>query len=321
MQTIVGIIGLGTVGKALYNQLLGLPNVTVKQIAIRDTKKPRNVAPKLLTSDAFEIIEDPTVSVIIEAIDDATAAAAYAKRTLKLGKTYITANKKMVAENYDELALLELTFGGTLLVEATVGGAIPVIRTIKEHLAGEPILSIRGIVNGSCNYILTSMEKEGKSFQEALKVAQKLGFAESDPTLDIDAWDSYFKAQILAKKTFGVNAKLQKVSWKGIREVTLEDIKLATDDEQRIRLVAEIKFVENSYTISVAPTFVANDDALYNIEWESNAIAIEGKYSGTLLLKGAGAGGNPTAAAMVGDLKKAIQDNIWKRESQIAGIH
>lgn len=321
MQENIGIIGLGTVGLALYNQVKELSDFNIKKVAIKNTEKKRAIPPSLLTEDAFEIIDDPQIGIILEAIDDEVAGSAFARQTLKRGKVYISASKKMIANSLEELKKLERFYGGKIFYEASVGGAVPVLRTIKQHLGNEPIEKIRGIVNGSCNYILSSMEQKNQEFNVALEIAQDLGFAESDPSLDIDGWDSYYKSLILADTAFGDELNLTKVDWTGIRSITLKDVQEAKEANQKIKLIAEITQNEDGLSLTIAPEYIDAHDPLYNIDWETNAIAIYGKYSGVLTLQGPGAGGNPTAAAMVGDLFNAKEFRASQEIRLNASIH
>ncbi len=310
MKQKIGLIGHGTVGKALYEQVKGLRQYEIAGVIVKHLEKKRNVPDSLLSGDAEILINDPDVHVVLEAIDDAEAAFEYARKTLELGKIYISASKKMIAGNLPHLHYLVRKYGGKLLFEASVGGAIPVLRTIREHLAGEHIERIRGIVNGSCNYILTRMGEDKIDFDEALIEAQEKGFAESDPSADIDAWDSYYKAQILAYTAFGDKPDFSRVKWEGIRNVTLNDVSDAIASGEKIKLIADIRRHEERFTIDIRPTRIGPADPLYHIDRENNGLIIEGKYTGPVLLQGAGAGGNPTASAMIGDLVNAPRGNF-----------
>ncbi len=305
MKQKIGIIGHGTVGKALYEQISNLQEFEVVGVAVKHPDKHRNLPAAILSGSPQKFIDDPKVEIVLEAIDDADAALEFAKSTLSQGKVYISASKKMIANNLATLELLTKRHGGRFLCEASVGGAIPVLRTIREHLSAEPISRMRGIVNGSCNYILTRMELEKIDFDTALAEAQAKGFAETDPSSDIDAWDSYYKALILAYTAFGDKPDVSRIKWEGIRNVTLRDIEDASRGSERIKLVAEVQRQDERFIIDIRPTRVKADDPLYHVNFENNGIIIYGKYTGPLLLQGAGAGGNPTASAMIGDLRQA----------------
>lgn len=310
MKQSVAIIGHGTVGKALYKQITGLPDFEVVGVAVKHPSRHRALRQDLITSDAFSLIGRADVGIVLEAIDDADASLRFALATLEAGKVYISASKKMIANNITQLHHAEREFGGRLLYEAAVGGAIPILRTIREHLSGEPVSRIRGIVNGSCNYILTRMAVGKVSFEGALAEAQQKGFAETDPSSDIDAVDSYYKALILAHTAFGDKPDFARIKYEGIRRVRLEDVEAALKAGEKIKLVAEVRREGQRFVIDIRPTHVDKTDPLYHTDWENNAIVVEGTHSGPLLFQGAGAGGNPTASAMVGDLRNAGKGNL-----------
>ncbi len=321
MERNIGIIGLGTVGQALFNQIQELEGFKVAGIAVKSASKARNADRQLITTNANELIHNPEVEVILEAIDDDESAFEYAKASLRLGKIYISANKKMVANNLRVLLHYATLYGGELLYEAAVGGAIPVLRTIREHLRNEPIHSIRGIVNGSCNYILTRMLEDELPFDQALRQAQELGFAESDPTLDVDAWDSYYKSILLSHTAFREYPNLERISMQGIRGIQLSELKKARRAGAKVKLVVSIESKGTRTAIEIAPKHVQPSDPLYSIDNELNGIVINGLYSGELLLQGPGAGGNPTASAMIGDLVNASKPASETLNRELASVH
>ena len=253
----------------------------------------------------FDLIEKEEVGIILEAINHSSDSLAYALNTLEQGKIYITASKKMVAENLTVLQRAEEKGGGKLFYEAAVGGAIPIIRTLKEHFRAEPVTEVRGILNGSCNYILSRMYQAEVDFDQALKEAQKKGFAETDPTTDVEGHDTLHKAILIAYTLNGSKPEFSRIKLEGIRSVTLDDIRDAKKLKNKIKLVASVKESDGKFSIDIRPTLVSAQDDLYAIDLEMNAAVISGLYSGSVLLKGAGAGGNPTASAMVGDLLNA----------------
>lgn len=299
----VAIIGYGTVGKALYAQVSKLQQYEVVGVAVRNIHKPRKGLPLgLIVTNAINLVKNPEVDIVLEAIDDAHAAFELAKLTLAQGKPFISASKKMIATRMAELHPIAEQQGTALLYEAAVGGAIPILRSLREHLAAEPVLSIRGILNGTCNYILSQMHQKKLPFETALAQAQKLGFAESDPSSDIDGHDSYYKALIIARTLEGKTPNLGSVTYEGIRSMRAEDIVAANAKGLRYKLVVEIVVKEYKYGISIKPLAIDSSDPLYYVENELNAVAITGLHSGILTLQGPGAGGHPTASAMVGDL-------------------
>lgn len=306
MKQKVAIIGHGTVGAALYTQLRTLPGYEVTGIAVKRPDKPAHAAVRhLLTTQAADLIDDPETGIVLEAIDDSEASLAFAKKALGQGKTYITASKKMVAGHLAVLHRLEANFGGKLLYEAAVGGAIPVVRTLREHLASEPVARIRGILNGTCNYVLTRMYDDGLSFDAALSIAQDKGYAESDPSSDVDGHDSYYKALILAHAIEKGTPQLSRVVYEGIRQVGEKDLARARKEGAKIRLVVEVVKNGERITIDIRPAMVTPSDPLFHVNGATNAVVINGGHAGELTLMGQGAGGHPTASAMVGDLVNA----------------
>ena len=303
----VGLIGLGTVGQAFYQQVAERPDIEISQVVVKSKTKDRGIPDELISYEATAILEDENIPIIVEVIDDPEASYIYAKLALKNGKTLISANKKMLATHLKELKELESSEGGTLLYEASVGGAIPVMRVLKEVYQSEPIESIKGIVNGSTNYILTKMANIGVPFSEALKEAQEKGFAESDPTLDVDGHDAAYKAVLLAYDAMGVYVNPEDVERVGISNISIEDIWKAKAQNQRIKLIASIERNGDLVSIKVKPRSLSLSDDLYHVDNELNAISIEGQFSGNNTLKGKGAGGHPTASAIVSDLNHVLE--------------
>ncbi len=314
----VGLIGFGTVGEAFFDQLNQLDFAEIVSISVKNESKPRNKSIDHLIEPIFEkIVSNKNVDVIVEAIDDAEVALKYAKAALRHGKTYITANKKMLAENLDFLKNLSNTTNSLLLYEACVCGAVPIIRTIKEHFGSEDIEGIRGIVNGSCNFILTKMTNNKCSFEKALNEAQKLGYAETDPSMDIKGHDAVYKTMILTYEAFKSVLNFQEISNDGIEEIQLEDIEKNRSIGKKVKQIVEVQKKGNIITASVGPEWLDNADPLYNIDEEKNAVAIYGKNSGEIILQGAGAGGHPTASALVGDLTSLINGSVTMRQETV----
>ncbi|HKK39586.1 MAG TPA: homoserine dehydrogenase [Cryomorphaceae bacterium] len=305
MKQKVGIIGRGVVGRALIEQVRRLSEFEIIGVAIKNASKHRDLPRNFRVNGPFDLIEKEEVGIILEAINHSSDSLAYALNTLEQGKIYITASKKMVAENLTVLQRAEEKGGGKLFYEAAVGGAIPIIRTLKEHFRAEPVTEVRGILNGSCNYILSRMYQAEVDFDQALKEAQKKGFAETDPTTDVEGHDTLHKAILIAYTLNGSKPEFSRIKLEGIRSVTLDDIRDAKKLKNKIKLVASVKESDGKFSIDIRPTLVSAKDDLYAIDLEMNAAVISGLYSGSVLLKGAGAGGNPTASAMVGDLLNA----------------
>jgi len=225
MKQKVGIIGRGVVGRALIDQIENLNEFEVAGVAIKNATKHRDLPKKWKVKNPLELIDTDEVDIILEAINNGEDSLSYALNTLEKGKAYITASKKMVAENLAVLQRAEVNGGGKLFYEAAVGGAIPIIRTLKEHFRGEPVSEVRGILNGSCNYILSRMYEENVDFEIALKEAQRKGFAETDPSADVDGFDTMHKAILIAFTLNGSKPDFSRIKVEGIRSVTLQEVK------------------------------------------------------------------------------------------------
>jgi len=305
MKQKVGVIGRGVVGRALIDQVDKLPGFSIHGVAVKTESKHLDLPENYRVKNPFELIDSDDVNLILEAINNSEDSLAYAINALENGKTYITASKKMVAENLGLLQQAEEKGGGKLFYEAAVGGAIPIIRTLKEHFKGEPVRDVRGILNGSCNYILSRMYEAKLDFEVALKEAQDMGFAETDPSTDIDGLDTMHKAILIAFTLNGSKPDFSRIKVEGIRQVTLKDIADAKKHKQKIKLIASVNGENGKFSIDVRPTLVSETDDLYTIDREMNGAVIQGIHAGSISLKGAGAGGDPTASAMVGDLLNA----------------
>lgn len=307
-------IGLGTVGQALYRQLRRRPGISVTGLVVRDPHKERPGfdEPVLSAPEALEMLTDPGIPVILEAIDDPEAALTYARRALEAGKTYISANKRMLACHMPALQRLARHRGGQLLFEAAAGGAIPVLRTLRDHLRGQEIRQVRAIINGSCNYILTRMEEDALDLPDALDEARRLGFAESDPTLDIEGFDAQFKTVLLAWEAFGEYLPPAEICRQGIHTLSYQDVKEARRAGARIRLVSTLQREPQGTLARVLPEWVWPEDPLYHVRLQTNAVEVCGEPFGTLLLQGPGAGGPPTASAMIADLEDWIRGSSFQ---------
>ncbi len=308
----IGIIGYGTVGQAL-NEIIaeewgdgsiqgnGRPPVIVK-----DPQKERRVAATEYDTDPSRLLEDPSIEAIVEVTDDVELGFRVLRESLERGKAFISANKRMIAEKADEIAELRKTHDSELLYEAAVCAAIPIIRTVDEHYQSEPIARISGVMNGTCNYMISKME-EGKSYEEALSEAQEEGFAESDPSSDVSGRDAFYKSLILAYHGFGLAPDQVEKSFKGIEELTPEKVEEAQKNGGRYKLISEIGYdPEGVLKVDVRPRVIEADSPFLNVENEFNGVLLEGKYSGPIFLSGKGAGGTPTASAVFADIAKAL---------------
>lgn len=316
-------IGLGTVGQALYRQLHRHPGFSMTSLVVREPHKERPglEGPVLSAPEALEKLSDPGIPVILEAIDDPEAALAYARRALDAGKTYISANKRMLAFHLPALQRLARHRGGQLLFEAAAGGAIPVLRTLRDHLWGQEIRQVRAVINGSCNYILTRMEEDALDLPEALNEARRRGFAESDPTLDIEGFDAQYKTVLLAWEAFGEHLPPAEICRQGIHTLSYQDVKEARRAGARIRLVSTLQREPQGILARVLPEWVWPEDPLYHVRLQTNAVEVCGEPFGTLLLQGPGAGGPPTASAMIADLEDWCRGFTFREaRSRLAGM-
>ncbi len=310
-KTIIGLFGFGCVGQGLFNVLLNSSGykAEIKKIVVKNRVKKRSVDPQLFSYDKFDILNDKDINTIVELIDDSEEAFIIVSEALKKGKAVVTANKKMLAKYLEVLKQLQQEFDGKLLYEAAVCGSIPIIRNLEEYFDNEPIISIRGIFNGTTNYILTKIIQEGLSYAAALKNAQDLGFTESDPKNDVEGFDPTFKNCILAAHAFGVFIKPEYILRQGIQNLQAVDLQFAKQNNYSIKLQAQLNLsVKNELYVTVLPQLLAKNDALSNINNEFNSVLIEGAFSGIQQLIGKGAGGNPTGAAVLSDLS-ALSSN------------
>ena len=322
----VGILGFGTVGAGVAEGLLKHREVmakrldvdiVLKKIADLDIVTDRGVAvePGMLTVDAKSICSDPSVQIVVETIGGTGIAKTLVLEALNNGKCVVTANKKLLAEYGKEIFDTAAKNNVDIYFGAAVGGGIPIIRVLREGLAGNDIETIHGILNGTCNYILTRMENEGLPFDVVLKDAQRLGYAEANPSLDVDGFDTAHKACILASLAFGFQPKVDEVQVKGIRDLAGEDVKYAADFGYRIKLLASIARYGEEVAISVSPTLVPFTHMLSNVNDAFNAVMVKGDMSDNTMYYGRGAGRAPTASTVVGDIGD-IARNLAKGETR-----
>ncbi len=320
MNTIgIGLLGAGTVGGTLIHRLVsehsaiaaktGL-DLQIRRVAVRDLSKPRSfdLPAGIVTTDAAALVDDPTVDLVVEVMGGQVPAGDLILRALESGKPVVTANKELIAVRGDELIAAAERSGVALLFEASVGGGIPIIRPLSETLAGERITRVMGIVNGTTNYILTRMSEDGASYDEALSQAQELGYAEPDPTADVEGADAAAKAAILASLAFGTWVGLDQVSHTGITGITAADIAHARNLGYVIKLLGIAEVTPNGVSARVHPVLLPSDHPLSAIRGATNAIFIEGPSIDTLLFAGPGAGGEPTATAVLGDVIDAARE-------------
>ncbi len=304
-QLTIGLFGFGVVGKGLYDVLHSTPTLqsSIKKICIKDPGKKRAIAAENFTTDASILLNDQSINVIVELIDDADAAFEIVKTALQNGKAVVSANKKMIAEHFEELLELQQKHKTAFLYEAACCASMPIVRNLEEYYDNDLLKSIRGIINGSTNFILTKILEEQLEFKDALSQAQQLGFAESNPKLDIGGLDAANKLSILLAHSFGVIAKPQEFIFNGIENIILPDAIVAKEKKYSIKLVANAKKLSNGKLAAfVLPQFVTAKDDLYHVENEFNALTTESTFADKHFFKGKGAGAFPTASAVLSDI-------------------
>jgi homoserine dehydrogenase len=301
----VGLIGLGTVGSGVYKSLQEFDNVEITKIAVRNINKPRSVEVPtgMLTDNPYDIANDPSIDVVVELMGGVEPAWDYIRTALENGKHIVTANKELLAKKGEELFNLSEKKNRVVLYEAAIAGGIPIIMPIKTILAGNKIHSIRAILNGTTNYILTKMDSDGASYEEVLKEAQTLGYAETDPTGDVEGFDAAYKITTLATIAFNSRIKYENVYREGITKVRKEDIQRANELGYKIKLIATATIDANQNAdVRVHPMLVPQKNMLAHIDYVTNAVLISGHPLGNIVLSGPGAGEFPTASSVIGDI-------------------
>ncbi|MFM9873136.1 MAG: homoserine dehydrogenase [Fimbriimonadaceae bacterium] len=321
MRTIrVGFLGFGTVGEGTYRMLVDNADevlaktsarIEVVRVGVRDLQKIRSVAPGLVTDDLLSIVTDPAIDVILELMGGEEPAGEMVQLALEHGKHVVTANKELIAKHGSRLINLAKDSGLDLHFEAAVGGGIPVVQPLKHQLAGNDVIKMMGILNGTTNFILTKMEDEGADFGEVLAEAQRLGYAEADPTADVDGFDTMYKISILAAICFGKQIPLEDVYREGIREISAADMKYARQFGFKIKLLGVCEETgDNEVLVRVHPTLIPLDHQLASVKGVYNAVWLHGDFVGDLMFSGRGAGADPTASAVVGDLIDVVRTMV-----------
>lgn len=302
----VGIIGFGTVGSGVYKVLQSFKDIEIKKIAVKNINKKRNIEnfnEKLLTDNPYEIVNNPEIDVVIEVAGGVNPTFDLLKTAIKNKKHIVTANKELLAKNGSELFKLAKENNVIILYEAAVAGGIPIIMPVKTILCANKITKIAAILNGTTNYILTKMAEKELSYETALKQAQELGYAETDPTGDVEGFDAAYKISILSTISFNKKVDVNKIYREGITKITAQDIKSAKELGYRIKLIAMGQVLENGkIDVRVHPMLVAKKHLLAKIDNATNSIMLTGYPVGDLVFTGAGAGAEPTASSVVGDL-------------------
>ena len=302
----IGLIGLGTVGSGVFKTLKNFDNVEVVKIAVKNINKPRNIEGldnSILTDNPYEIVENPEIDIVAELIGGINPAFELIKKAIENGKHIVTANKELLAKNGEELFDFAESHNRVILYEAAIAGGIPLIMPVKTILAGNKINKIEAILNGTTNYILTKMDMQGASYDDVLKEAQELGYAEADPTGDVEGFDAAYKIATLATITFKKRIKIENIYREGITKIRPEDMKAANDLGYKIKLIASGKIDENGNAdVRVHPMLVSQKTTLAHIDYVTNAVHLSGHPVGEVTLSGPGAGEFPTASSVVGDI-------------------
>jgi homoserine dehydrogenase len=313
-QIQIGIIGFGTVGSAVAEVLKKNKSVLaeragleIKVKAVCDIRKLS--IPYSLVPSPQSLIADPEISLIVETMGGVNPAKKYVLAALKAGKHVVTSNKELVARHMDELLAVAAQNNVSLLFEGAVGGGIPILNTLRDNLAADKISEVYGIVNGTTNFILSRMTAEKLEFSEALAMAKQMGYAEADPKMDIEGYDASFKAAILGSVAFGARVRWEAVYREGIEKITAEDINYAGAIGYVIKLLAVARLDGGALDVRVHPALVAKSHPLASVSENFNAIYVKGYPVGELMFYGPGAGGNPTASAVIGDIIAATRDS------------
>ena len=304
-QLTIGLLGFGVVGEGLYKVLQQTPSLkaSIKKICIKNYGKKRNAPASLFTTDKNELLNDRDINVIVEVIDDADAAFDIVTTALNNGKDVVSASKKMIAEHLPALLELQEKTGQSLLYEAAACASIPVIRNLEEYYDNDLLHSIKAIVNGSTNFILTKIFEEGLVFKQALILAQQLGFAESNPKLDVEGYDAVNKWTFLLTHAYGIIESPDNILFNGIQNIHSADATVAKEKGQAIKLVAQAQKLKNGgVTAFVLPQFVKQDDHLAFVKNEYNGVVIESGFADKQFFYGKGAGSFPTASAVLSDI-------------------
>ena len=327
----VGILGFGTVGAGVADGLLKHRDVMAKRLGVDivlrkiadldiTTDRGIQVPEGVLTTDAKGVLSDPEIDIVVETIGGTGIAKTFVLEALNGGKCVVTANKKLLAEHGREIFETAAKNDVDIYFGASVGGGIPIIRVLREGLAGNEIESIHGILNGTCNYILTRMENEGLPFESVLKDAQKLGYAEANPSLDIDGFDTAHKACILAALAYGFQPGVDQVQVEGIRNLDGADVKYAADFGYRIKLLAVVAKDGSEVEVGVHPTLIPFSHMLANVNDAFNAAYVKGDMSDYTMYYGRGAGRAPTASTVIGDIGDIARNLAYDETRYARGV-
>ncbi|MDX1352404.1 MAG: homoserine dehydrogenase, partial [Thiomicrorhabdus sp.] len=332
MKTVkVGLLGLGTVGGGTVDILTNtLPEIErrlgqkieVTIIAVRDLNRPRPVDTTgiIMTDNTQDVVNHPDVDIVVELMGGTELAKSLIETAIKNGKHVVTANKALIAEHGNAIFALAKEHNVIVSYEAAVAGGIPIIKAVREGLAANKIEWIAGIINGTGNYILTEMKKPGADFSQVLKVAQELGYAEADPTFDVEGIDAAHKLTILASIAFGIELQFNKVYTEGISKVSADDIRFAQQLGFEIKHLGVASRAENGFSLRVHPTLVPKDVMIANVNGVMNAVMAKGNHVGPTMYYGPGAGAGPTASSVVADIIDIIRWQGQPQQDQVPAL-
>lgn len=304
-QLNIGLFGFGVVGEGLYRVLEQTPSLqaNIVKVCIKDPSKKRNAPAELFTTDRNILLNDPGINVIVEVINESEPAFEIVSTALKNGKAVVSASKKMIAEHLPEILEMQQQYNQPFLCESAACASIPVIRNLEEYYDNDLLHSIRAIVNGSTNFILTKMFEDKLDFKQALILAQQLGFAEADPVLDVDGWDALNKWTFLLTHAYGIVEKPENIVFNGIQNIKLADAVVAKEKNLEVKLVAQAKKLQNGGVAAfVLPQLVTHEDPLAFVRNEFNGVVIESGFADKQFFYGKGAGSFPTASAVLSDI-------------------
>lgn len=301
----IGLFGYGCVGQGLHDVLNSSKGfkADIVRICVKDRTKKRRLSMDHFTFDKDDILNDPSINLVVELIDDADEAFNIVTTAMKKGKNVVSANKMMIARHFKELVDMQTRYKVSMLYEASAGASIPIIRNLEEYYDNELLHSLRGILNGTTNYILTKMHNEGLPYTDVLREAQEKGFAESDPTLDVEGWDAKYKLCIITGHAYGLFLNPDDVFHYGINRISKFDIQYAKEKGYKIKLVPYVgKTNENTITSFVLPRFISADKYLFNVDNEYNGVITEAAFADKQFFSGKGAGGHATGSAVLSDI-------------------
>jgi len=304
-KIVIGLFGFGVVGEGLYNVLQKAPNANavIKKIVVVNKNKNRNIPSELISYNADDIFEDKEINLIVEVINNSEDAYKIVKRALINKINVVTGSKSMLANHLEELIELQKQNETSLLYDASACGSIPIIRNLEEYYDNDLLTSVTGILNGSSNYILTKIFNHNSDYKTALQEAQDLGFAETDPSFDVDGFDSLFKLVIITVHAFGTFVNHKQVFNTGISKIKNEDIQYAREKGKKIKLVGQVvKTENNNFSMFVIPKLVSKNEYIYSVENEFNGVVIEGEFYDKQFMFGKGAGGFPTGSSVLSDI-------------------